>query len=169
MVADFRLFSCLARPVPSPLALMTPPTSPCSSAHQVVQYLVTDGSPEDRSAIIAKIRGQLLPLSQQKFASNVVEKCVVHATAEEREQFVAELLQPAEDGGSTIRSMLVHPFANYPLQKLLQVVQESQRAELFAQTGRELAELRKLGSSYSKHLITIEKLLAAERIRTNTY
>lgn len=65
--------------------------------------------------------------------------------------------------------MLVHPFANYPLQKLLQVVQESQRAELFAQTGRELGELRKLGSSYSKHLVTIEKLLAAERIRTNTF
>lgn len=152
--------------------------SPRPPSSQVVQYLVTDGSPEDRSAIISKIRGQLLPLSQQKFASNVVEKCVVHATAAEREQFVAELLEPAEDAssagpgagaGNTIRSMLVHPFANYPLQKLLQVVQESQRAELFAAVGRELGELRKGGATYSKHLITIEKLLAAERVRTNTY
>lgn len=94
---------------------------------------------------------------------------MIHGTDLERRQFVEEILSDAEDGTSTVKSMLVHPFANYPLQKLLQVVADDQRQALFDQTGAQLAVLRKLGSNYSKHLITIEKLLATERQRTGTY
>ena len=67
----------------------------------------------DRSIVIAKISGQLLSLAQQKFASNVIEKCVIHADEAERSILIEEVLTPAPDGSSVVKAMLVHPFANY--------------------------------------------------------
>jgi hypothetical protein len=42
----------------------------------------------------------------------------------------------------------------------------AQREALFTQTGIQLANLKKYSSNYSKHLLTIEKLLQTERLRT---
>lgn len=79
----------------------------------VIQWVIEKGAKEDRSLVIAKISGQLLALAQQKFASNVIEKCIVHADPEERRRLVDEVLTPAPDGTSVVKAMLVHPFANY--------------------------------------------------------
>lgn len=49
------------------------------------------GKPEDKSALIASVRGKVLTLSQHKFASNVVEKCVTHATRAERALLIEEV------------------------------------------------------------------------------
>jgi hypothetical protein len=49
------------------------------------------GKPEDKSAIIQAVLGKVLTLSQHKFASNVVEKCVTHATRTERNMLIDEV------------------------------------------------------------------------------
>lgn len=49
------------------------------------------GKPEDKSVLIASVRGKVLVLSQHKFASNVVEKCVTHATRAERALLIEEV------------------------------------------------------------------------------
>lgn len=54
----------------------------CSSEH---------GKPEDKSQLITSVRGKVLVLSQHKFASNVVEKCVTHATRAERALLIEEV------------------------------------------------------------------------------
>ncbi|XVF23929.1 hypothetical protein REPUB_Repub13aG0082600 [Reevesia pubescens] len=41
----------------------------------VVQHVLEHGKPHERSAIIKKLTGQIVQMSQQKFASNVIEKC----------------------------------------------------------------------------------------------
>lgn len=66
--------------------------------------------------VISKIHGQVLQLAQQKFASNVIEKCIVHATEQERYALIEEILAPASDGSSVIKAALQHPFANYVMQ-----------------------------------------------------
>lgn len=54
--------------------------------------MVTEhGKPEDKSVLIASVRGKVLVLSQHKFASNVVEKCVTHATRAERALLIEEV------------------------------------------------------------------------------
>lgn len=65
---------------------------------QVIQHILERGRPADKSAIIAKIRGQVLPLSKHKFASNVVEKCVDFGTKYERQELIEEVLQSRPDG-----------------------------------------------------------------------
>ena len=46
---------------------------------------------EDKTQIIAAVRGKVLTLSQHKFASNVVEKCVQHANRQERIYLIEEV------------------------------------------------------------------------------
>lgn len=57
----------------------------------VVQHVLEHGAGEDRSRLVAAVRGKVLQLSQHKFASNVVEKCVTHATRNERALLIDEL------------------------------------------------------------------------------
>lgn len=52
---------------------------------------IEHGKPEDKSAIIKGVLGKVLSLSQHKFASNVVEKCVTHATRAERNMLIDEV------------------------------------------------------------------------------
>ena len=82
----------------------------------MIQWVIEKGEAEDRSAVIAKVHGQVLPLAQQKFASNVVEKCIIWATDAERYRLIEEVLAPAADGSSVVKAMLVHPYANYVMQ-----------------------------------------------------
>ena len=71
----------------------------------VIQHVLEHGKREDKSNILNKMRGQIVQLSQHKFArflfplndlihsfSNVVEKCVEHGTPEERLMMLEEIL-----------------------------------------------------------------------------
>lgn len=57
----------------------------------MVQHVLEHGAAEDRARLVAGVRGKVLQLSQHKFASNVVEKCVSHATRNERALLIDEL------------------------------------------------------------------------------
>lgn len=63
----------------------------------VLQHVLEHGKPEERSAIINKLKGQIVQMSQQKFASNVVEKCLTFGTPEERQILVDEMLGSDEN------------------------------------------------------------------------
>ena len=61
----------------------------------VVQYVLELGHPKAAAAIMRQLGGQYAELSQQKFSSNVVEKCLKLGSpslAEPREAVVRELI-----------------------------------------------------------------------------
>lgn len=47
--------------------------------------------------IISKLAGQIIRMSQQKFASNVVEKCLTFGSPEERQLLVNEMLGTTDE------------------------------------------------------------------------
>lgn len=55
------------------------------------------GKPQERALIISKLAGQIVKMSQQKFASNVVEKCLTFGGPEERKLLVNEILGSTEE------------------------------------------------------------------------
>lgn len=61
------------------------------------QHLLEHGKPEERSTIISTFTGQIVRMSQQKFASNVVEKCLTFASPEERQLLVNEMLGSTDE------------------------------------------------------------------------
>ena len=53
---------------------------------------------EDKTLIIGAVRGKVLALSQHKFASNVVEKCVQHASRTDRIHLIEEVCADSNAG-----------------------------------------------------------------------
>jgi pumilio RNA-binding family len=64
----------------------------------VIQHVLERGKPQDRSAVVMKIKGQVLQLSKHKFASNVIEKCIAHGSKKDRQVIIDEIIQMRPDG-----------------------------------------------------------------------
>lgn len=59
--------------------------------------MLEHGKPHERSAIVKQLTGQIVQMSQQKFASNVVEKCLTFGTPTERQILVNEMLGSTDE------------------------------------------------------------------------
>lgn len=114
----------------------------------VVQHVLEHGAPEDRSRLVAAVRGKVLQLSQHKFASNVVEKCVSHATRTERALLIDEL---CGFNDNALHVMMKDQYANYVVQKMIDVAEPTQRKVLMHKIRPHIGSLRKY--TYGKHII----------------
>ncbi|KAF9584922.1 Chitin synthase, class 1 [Lunasporangiospora selenospora] len=163
----------------------------------VIQHILERGAAEEKSLVICKVMGHVLPLSKHKFASNVVEKCVAYGTVEERRLLIQEvmtdtsvvstLLPPAGAASKNILpsglavsvtpvlsspalplvSMMKDQFANYVVQKMLDVVDEGQREELVTKIKPHLPALKKY--TYGKHLINTGQTSMARQPPTHSH
>ncbi|KAL7331262.1 mRNA binding protein puf3 [Mucor circinelloides] len=123
----------------------------------VIQHILERGRPEDKAKIVEKILGQILPLSKHKFASNVVEKCVDYGSKRDRQLLIEEVIQNRADGTYPLVTMMKDQYANYVVQKMLDVVDDDQREILVNKIRPHLQSLKKY--TYGKHLIQkVEKL-----------
>ncbi|KAI8638178.1 armadillo-type protein [Parasitella parasitica] len=123
----------------------------------VIQHILERGRPEDKARIVEKILGQILPLSKHKFASNVVEKCVDYGSKRDRQLLIEEVIQNRADGTYPLVTMMKDQYANYVVQKMLDVVDDDQREILVNKIRPHLQSLKKY--TYGKHLIQkVEKL-----------
>jgi len=55
-------------------------------------------------------------VSRHKFASNVCEKALEHASPRDRTALIIELIGKKPDGSSNVAMLLRDAFANFPLQ-----------------------------------------------------
>jgi pumilio RNA-binding family len=60
---------------------------------ELLQHVLEHGKPHERTAIIDKLIGQIVQMSQQKFASNVIEKCLAFGNPVERQILIGEMLE----------------------------------------------------------------------------
>ncbi|KAE9576903.1 Pumilio 2 [Colletotrichum fructicola] len=125
----------------------------------VVQHIIEHGKPEDRSRIIQLVISQLVTLSKHKFASNVVEKCIQFGTAEERKGIREQITSQASDGTSSLQLMMKDQYGNYVIQKLLNLIEGSEREAFIEEMKPQFNLLRK--TSTSRQLAAIDRLLYA--------
>ncbi|TPX33859.1 hypothetical protein SmJEL517_g03374 [Synchytrium microbalum] len=124
----------------------------------VIQHVLERGKPADKALIVAKVRGNVLQMSKHKFASNVVEKCVAYGSKKDRQMLIDEVIQTRSDGTSPLITMMKDQFANYVVQKMLDVVDGDQKDILVTKIRPHLQSLKKY--TYGKHLIAkVEKML----------
>uniref|UniRef100_A0A1Y1L7R0 PUM-HD domain-containing protein n=1 Tax=Photinus pyralis TaxID=7054 RepID=A0A1Y1L7R0_PHOPY len=114
----------------------------------VIQHVLEHGKQEDKSQLINAVRGKVLVLSQHKFASNVVEKCVTHATRAERALLIEEV---CGFNDNALHVMMKDQYANYVVQKMIDVSEPTQRKILMHKIRPHLNSLRKY--TYGKHII----------------
>ncbi|KAL0946873.1 hypothetical protein HGRIS_013039 [Hohenbuehelia grisea] len=125
----------------------------------VIQYVLEHGKPQDRSFVCAKIRGQIMFMARHKFASNVCEKALMCADADNRRLLIHELMAPRSDGVSPIIHLMKDQFGNYVLQRAINLAEPEQRQALIKIVAPQVAAMRAQSNTYSKHLLSIERLL----------
>ncbi|XP_019193571.1 PREDICTED: pumilio homolog 5 isoform X3 [Ipomoea nil] len=125
----------------------------------VTQHVLERGKPHERKQIISKLSGKVVQLSQHKYASNVVEKCLEHGDPAERELLIDEILAQS-DGNDSLLGMMKDQFANYVVQKILDISNDKQCKVLLSRIKVHLPALRKY--TYGKHIVARFEQLSGE-------
>jgi hypothetical protein len=124
----------------------------------VIQHVLEHGRPEDQHGIVIQLRGKHLSLSQHKFASNVIEKCVQYGTTEERIRMIDEILTETPDGVIPLEVMMKDQYANYVIQKIIDLCDSEQREKIINKIKPHINTLKKY--TYGKHIIArLEKIM----------
>nr|CAD1843802.1 unnamed protein product [Ananas comosus var. bracteatus] len=125
----------------------------------VVQHVLLYGKPEQRSAIIHKLRGQIVEMSLEKFASNVVEKCLIYGSPEDRQLQINEIMGSSGEN-ENLQIMMKDQFANYVIQTVLETCDDETRKLILSRIRAHLAVLKNY--TYGKHIVArVEKLIVA--------
>jgi len=109
----------------------------------VIQHILEKGNVKDKSEIIKKVHGKLLQMSKHKFASNVVEKCVINGTKNDRQTFINEIIQTKPDGSSPLLAMIKDQYANYVVQKMIEVGDSEQKELLISHIKPHIQTIKK--------------------------
>jgi hypothetical protein len=130
----------------------------------VVQHIIQYGRPADRAVVVMLIRSDLFRFAQHKFASNVVEKCVQFGGQSHRSAMIDEMIA---GGGpnSTLMVMIKDQYANYVIQKVIDLSDGDQLSIIANQIRENLNLVRK--STYGKHIITRLEKATGLRIDNN--
>ena len=131
--------------------------SPYLRPQYVIQHVLEHGLPWQRTAIVSSVQSQILALTKHKFASNVVEKCFVFGSDADRTQLVEEVIGSNTDGQAPIAAMVRDQYANYVVQKIIDVTAGPVRLKFVEGLKLKVPGLRKI--TYGKHIISrIEKI-----------
>jgi pumilio RNA-binding family len=132
----------------------------------VIQFVMQHGLEADRQVLIREVQTNLLDFSQHKFASNVVEKCLQYASKRDRDEMIWTIINvtfdlnspvDAKTGHCVLESMVRDPYANYVVQKVIDVSDERQRSAIMHYVRENIIQLRRY--TYGKHIIVrLEKI-----------
>ncbi|OON18098.1 RNA binding repeat protein, Pumilio-family [Opisthorchis viverrini] len=145
----------------------------------VIQHVLEHGLPVDKSRIIQSLRGRVSTLSAHKFASNVMEKAIANAQPSERAILIDEILHPPtclnlsgesvttpSSSNSSLIDMMKDQYANYVVQRMLELAEMDQRRSLISRIQPIQNLLRKF--NYGKHIIAkLEKYKSTNNNNNN--
>uniref|UniRef100_A0A0D9WF06 PUM-HD domain-containing protein n=1 Tax=Leersia perrieri TaxID=77586 RepID=A0A0D9WF06_9ORYZ len=136
-------------------------------ANYVVQHILQHGNPLARSAIVEKFHGNIITMCKQKHSSNVIEKCLVFGSYDEKQKIIDEILSSCSGlitSGETeaLMVMVKDQYANFVVQKVIETCDEWQR-KLIIDCLR--MHHRQVGNNtYAKHVMgRLERLIEAGR------
>uniref|UniRef100_A0A915C0K9 PUM-HD domain-containing protein n=1 Tax=Parascaris univalens TaxID=6257 RepID=A0A915C0K9_PARUN len=119
----------------------------------VIQHVIEHGSMEDRDRIVNQIKGDVLRFAQHKFASNVIEKCLTCGAPHHKNALITEVCgNPNDTTATPLLMMMKDQFANYVVQKMLDVADSAHRKKMMLAIKPHIPALRKY--NYGKHIIT---------------
>jgi ribosomal protein S7 len=130
----------------------------------VIQFVMQHGCEHDQQILMKNVMTNLVEYSQHKFASNVVEKCLQFATRKDRDDMIWKIINatldttnPENKGLCVFETMVRDPYANYVVQKVIEVSDERQRTAIMRYVKENINQLRKY--TYGKHIIiSLEKV-----------
>jgi pumilio RNA-binding family len=127
-------------------------------AQHILQYGRRGHYSSQRRRLVEAVLENLVQFSTHKFASNVVEKCLQFGNAHERRELISRMLSvDSEAGAPPLQLMTKDPYANYVVQKVIDIAEPDQLEQVVIMVRLQSAELKRL--TYSKHILTrLEKI-----------
>jgi len=127
----------------------------------VIQHVLQYGREVDRDSLLKIIvENDLLKLSRQKFASNVVEKLLKYGNSNQRNAIVREMLKVVNEGGggqegagsSVVLLMVRDAYANYVVQTAIDVVPEGNEKRMLLEELK-ANEMQLRNYTFAKHIV----------------
>ena len=122
----------------------------------VVQHVLVYGSSLQRDAIVRIVADRVVEFSCHKFASNVAERALVVASESGRALIISALLNKHAGKECAIIALTRDRYANYVVQRCVQVSTGSQKTQLVKLLKSQSSNLKKV--IYGKHILaTLDK------------
>lgn len=126
----------------------------------VIQHIIQSKNYPDEfmKKVLNVVMNDLLGLAKHKFASNAIERCIVYLD-KGRDSIYDVMLDEKEavNGETMLLKMMKDPFANYVVQRMVELtVVPAKKQLLIAKIRTNLVLIK--GSNQGKHLASIEKL-----------
>ncbi|KZV49011.1 pumilio 5-like [Dorcoceras hygrometricum] len=125
----------------------------------VTQQVLKSGIPREKAEIIKKLSGSIVQLSQHKFASSVVEKCLECGDASARDMLIRDIIGNS-GRNENILKMMKDQYANYVVQKIMLKCTRRQRDLLLSLIRNHLTTLKRC--TYGKHIVARYEQLYGE-------
>merc|ERR1712025_1279085 len=93
---------------------------------------------------------KILSFSKHKFASNVVEKCLMQGDDAGKQELFKVVLGTTENSHPPLEEMIKDQYANYVVQKMVEVASEEQRKEIHSRIVSLRLDLASM--SFGKHI-----------------
>jgi len=132
-----------------------------SYGNYVTQHVIEHGLPEDRAKIVSLIKAGYLTFSKHKFASNVVERCLVCGNDEQRRELVDAFIAKNERGENNLLNLLRDGYGNYVIQKLLETLSREDYLRFVDALWPELEKCKKIVTG-GKQIISVSLELKPE-------
>lgn len=147
-----------AQPIVTEILQHVPELVEDQYGNYVVQHVLEHCTQPQRHAVVHHLLGNVLKYSQQKFASNVVERSLQFSAPPDRRSLIDEMIAtPTGRSVPAMDAMMKDPFANYVIQKVLSVAEPDQRQKVVDYVQEEARNLRRY--TYGKHILsTVERL-----------
>ncbi|CAI5455268.1 unnamed protein product [Caenorhabditis angaria] len=127
----------------------------------VIQHVIEHGGQEDKDKIVKEIADDLLKFAQHKFASNVIEKCLTFGHHNQKNMLIDRVCGVPNDPSPPLLQMMKDPFANYVVQKMLDVSDPQHRKKITMTIKPHIQTLRRY--NFGKHiLVKLEKYFAKQ-------
>ena len=105
-----------------------------------------------------KLLGNVFQYSNQKYASNVLERCLGIGTPEQNKKLIDEVITSDNENKDTIKKMVEDRFGNYVIQKMIEVANKEDQMTLIRRIYSDQDLKKKEG--FVKHVLNyIEKLV----------
>ncbi|KAI5181748.1 pumilio RNA-binding family [Nematocida sp. AWRm80] len=118
----------------------------------VIQHILEKGTEEHRRQIISALSDKIVRHSTHKFASNVMEKCVMCGTPDDRRYMLSQLIPSKDTSSDVLIQITCDKFGNYVIQRMLDVLTGKDKELLSSHLKAHFAEIKK--SSYAKCIVS---------------
>uniref|UniRef100_A0A914GYY4 PUM-HD domain-containing protein n=1 Tax=Globodera rostochiensis TaxID=31243 RepID=A0A914GYY4_GLORO len=96
----------------------------------VIQHAIEHGLPEDRERIVHILQDDIMKYAQHKFASNVILKCLICGTADQKKALIDNVCGGGPETLQNARQLMADEFGSFVIQKFFEYGTDDQKARL---------------------------------------